>query len=235
MTAGDGRRGGDTYGEARDGAARRRWPLRVAAGAAVVALLAVAARVVVPGGSDTGADRERPKLHRWDLLGCYDLRVGPWRVSWRGDSAARRVSPGDRSAGRGSEADAAGPDQPPDRREAGVPASFEPPARLMLLPDSVDRWGRPLPSRRAVPRDGIDRPGRSLRWTIHGDTLWLVWSEEETRAGVALQRAGDSLTGRIRTVRGGDSLDATAPATARRVNCHTGAPEPVAGRPLDRR
>lgn len=218
-------RGGDTDGGTRDGAGRRRWLLLAAAGAAVVALLAVAGRDVVPSTSGTDGDPERPKLHRWDLVGCYDLRVGPWRISWRGDSAAR-PSPDERPEGTGR--DAAGPG--PDRAESGVPASFEPPGRLMLLPDSVDRWGRALPSRRAVSRDGVDHPGRSLRWTTNGDTLWLVWSEGDTRAGVALQPAGDSLAGRVRTVRGGDSLDATAPASARRLNCWTGAAERLPGR-----
>lgn len=239
MTADDGERGSGGAGGGRGGAdGRRRWGLRVAAGAAVVVLLAVVGRALVPGTSGTSGtdgDRERPKLHRWDLVGCYDLRVGPWRASWRGESAGPGAGRGGRTPGSG-ESPGTGSRPTADGRGLEVPASFRPPARLRLLPDSVDRWGRALPSRRAVPLDGDGRPGRSLRWTVHGDTLWLVWSEGDTRAGVALRRAGDSLAGRVRTVRGGDSLDATASASARRINCSTRAPERFPGRGrLDRR
>lgn len=212
-----------------DVARRRRW-LRLAAVAAVVAAFVVAGRGLVPNASEPGGERDRPGLHRWDLVGCYHLRVGPWRASWRGGSGARGRTSGTRNGGVGTGS------EPATAPELEVPASSRPPTRLMLLPDSVDRWGRALSSRRAVPLDGAGRPARSLRWTVHGDTLWLVWSEEDTRAGVALRRSGDGLAGRVRTVRGADSLDATAPASARPINCWTRAPErfPGQGR-LERR
>lgn len=228
---GDGRRAG-----------RRRWLPRVAAGAAALGLAAVAGRLLAPGPTGGRAsERSAPALHRWDLVGCWDLRVGEWRVRWRSDSAAgdgaARASPRP-GADAGARPDAPGaPDgRAPTPAGGRLPASFDPPSRLVLLPDSVDRWGRVLPSRRAEPLGGDDHPRRSLRWLVRGDTLWLVWSEADTRAGVALRRAGDSLAGRIRTVRGGDSLDATAPASARRINCWTLAPDPPPGSgPLERR
>lgn len=215
-----------TSGEGRNGARGRRWLLRIAAAAGIVALAVVAGRLLLARTSEGPGDRGRPKLHRWDLVGCYDLRVDSWRVEWRSDPTAdaEAPSPGGREAGRG---EAAGP-----RSSASgggeLPASFEPPAGLMLLPDSVDRWGRVLPSRRAEPLGGGGRRRRSLRWLVRRDTLWVVWSENDTRAGAALRRAGDSLSGRIRTIRGRDSLDATAVVSARRVNCWTRKPEPSA-------
>lgn len=235
MTAGRAERDRRGRGGARGGAERRRRWLRLAAAAAVAVVLVVAGRDLLRDTSGTEGDGARPELHRWDLVGCYDLRVGPWRASWRGDSAGAPRGSGGRTAG-GERGDAGG-EPGPSAEGTGleVPASFRPPARLMLLPDSVDRWGRALPSRRAVALDGAGRPSRSLRWTVHGDTLWLVWSEGDTRAGVALRRAGDSLAGRVRTVRGADSLDATASASARPINCWTRAAEPVGGRELERR
>lgn len=221
----------DTDGSA-SGAPRRRLLARVAVAAAALVLLFVAGRVLGPGA--TGDDvREGPALHPWELVGCWSLRVASWTVAWREDPAAR-PDPGQEEASGGAGA-AGGRASPANGGDGDVPSSFAAPSRLMLLPDSIDRWGRILPSRRAVPLAGADRPGRSLRWTVHGDTLWLLWSEADTRAGVALRRDGDGLSGRVRTVRGGDSLDATAEASARRLNCSTGATEPAFGREIDRR
>lgn len=225
---------GTDGGAGRDAGRRRRW-LRLAAAAAVVVALAVAGRDLLPGTPDTEGEPDRPGLHRWDLVGCYRLDVGPWRASWRSDAAGTGGGPGGRAPGEGRGDVGTGSRPSAEGSGLDVPASFRPPARLRLLPDSVDRWGRALPSRRAVPLDGADRPERSLRWTVHGDTLWLVWSEADVRAGVALRRSGDSLAGRVRTVRGADSLDATAPASARPINCWTRAPERVGERELERR
>lgn len=235
MTADREEHGAGTDGGAGRGADRRRRWLRLAAAAAVVAVLVVVGGDLLPDTTGAERDRDRPELHRWDLVGCYALRVGPWRASWRDDSAGAGAGRDGLTPGGGGEGPGTGPRPSADGRGLEVPASFRPPERLRLLPDSVDRWGRALPSRRAVPLDGTGPPGRSLRWTVHGDTLWLVWSQADTRAGVALRRAGDSLAGRVRTVRGADSLDATAPASARPINCWTRAPEPVGERDLDRR
>lgn len=190
--------------------ARRRWLVRIGAGAAVVALAALAGELMAPDTTARTDARDRPRLHRWEMVGCWDLRAGSWRVQWQG--------------GEGADAGAGRPGRPSGGNAgsaADLPASFTPPQAVMLLPDSVDRWGRVLPSRRAEPLGADEHPGRSLRWFVREDTLWIVWSEGDTRAGVALRREGDSLAGRLRTIRGGDSLDATAGASARRINCWT--------------
>lgn len=204
-------------------AARAGWLARVLAAAAVVALLLVVSRSLGPGADGSGDEPDAPALHRWDLVGCWDLRVAPWTVAWR-DAAG-----GGTSSVRGGSAEGERRGRPAPRagdRDGDLPGSFAPPARLMLLPDSVDRWGRVLPSRRAVPLAGPDRPGRSLRWAVNADTLWLLWVDGDVRAGAALRPSGDSLSGRVRTIRGRDSLDATAAASARKINCSTGDPEP---------
>lgn len=187
--------------------------------AAAVLLVATAAFYLAPrlasGGSDA-APPERTDLRAWSLIGCYDLRVDPWVDHAPGTGEAPRPGANDGwLPGEG----AAGP--------APSGSSFDPPAGIMLLPDSADRWGRALPTHRAVPLDDGGRPGRSLRWMVRDDTLWVLWSEEETRAGVALSRAGDSLVGSGRALGAGDTVDVVARASARPINCHTGRWEPL--------
>jgi hypothetical protein len=133
----------------------------------------------------------RADLNPWDLVGCYELRVDPWEV----------------------EAFEAAPDS----------VTLAPPARVMLMPDSVDAWGRAQSTRRAVPLGGEpDDPLASiLRWFTRVDTLWLLWSDGTTRAGVALFDDGDNLVGRARSFSAADSSDVTAPAAAWRINCAT--------------
>lgn len=99
------------------------------------------------------------------------------------------------------------------------------PSEVMLLPDSVDRWGRVLPSYRAAALPISRDAEGSLRWFVRADTLWLLWSGRGVRAGAALLESGDGLRGRARALGGADSLDASAPATAWPVNCSTLAPE----------
>lgn len=133
----------------------------------------------------------RPDLNPWDLPGCYELRVEPWEA----------------------QAFEAAPDSVP------LPA----PTRVMLMPDSIDEWGRAQATRRAVPLggDGDDPLADILRWFTRADTLWLLWSDGMTRAGVALFDDGDSLLGRARSFGTADSSDLTAPAAAWRINCAT--------------
>lgn len=144
-----------------------------------------------------------PDLHAWDLIGCYRLRYEGW-----------------------GDVDAPVTDRPLD--PSGVPGgALSPPASVMLLPDSVDAWGRVLPSYRAVPVVGEGaRGGRSIRWFVDADTLWVLWSEGRARAAVALRRTGgDSLVGSVRAVQrgtAGDSLDLNARAGAVPINCATG-------------
>lgn len=144
-----------------------------------------------------GAEPDRPDLPRWELLGCWELGLDPWRAS-RSDTAAR-----DRS-------------RPPPHLTA-VP--FEPPGHVMLLPDSVDPWGRVLDSHRAVSVGDTASSDPQLRWLVRADTLWLVWSRDDVRGGIAFHRQGRRLTGRARAV--GDSLDASARAEAWPVDCST--------------
>ena len=141
--------------------------------------------------------RPPPALRRWDFVGCYDLRVDAW-------SFGRYV---------------ASPD-------SATLARLTPPTRIMLLPDSLDEWGRAYRTLRAVPQSGeFDAELlRSLRWFTRADTLWLVWSAGPTRVGVALFDHGDSLVGRGAALRA-DSAQGTALAAAWRINCATSARE----------
>lgn len=172
-------------------------PLR----AAVLALITIAALTLAgelleepaPSASGGGA-RRAPDLRPWDLVGCYRLRAEGWRP-------ASSADPGD------------GP----------VPEGLRPPEEILLLPDTLDAWGRPLDAHRAVElRSGSDasrRTGRTLRWLASADTLWLLWSGADVRAGAALFREGEAFTGRVRATRGRDSADAMARAAAWPINC----------------
>lgn len=91
----------------------------------------------------------------------------------------------------------------------------------MLLADRGDRWGRVQETRRALGLGAVDEASRWLRWFVRADTLWLVWSDSALRAGVALFSSGDSLVGRARAFWATDSLDITAEAHARPLNCWT--------------
>lgn len=172
---------------------------------------------------------ERPAIHAWDVLGCWEVRLTSWaatppsaRPDHRGDSA-RATRPGaSRAAGTG-----------PVRHPSRLPEGLEPPRSVMLLPDSTDLWGRVLDSHRAVEvKDGGATPApvgkaarhaRALRWFTAGDTLWIVWSQGGTRAGVALTRRGETMRGAARAM--DDSADVSAGAEAWPVNCATGEPE----------
>ncbi len=142
-------------------------------------------------------------LRRWDLLGCWDLRVEPWAFS----PYVAAIDSADR-------------------------AGLAPPGRLLLLPDSLDEWGRAHGTLRAALLDGghDERLVRSLRWFVRADTLWLVWSADAARAGIALFARGDSLLGQALALRS-DSAEGTATAAAWRINCSTQGRERRAGRP----
>lgn len=160
-----------------------------------LSLVAVLGRGRVP--EEMGAPA-RPHLRPWELLGCYELRLDPWEVS------------------------------PYEAAPDSIPLPT--PGRVMLMPDSIDEWGRPQRTRRAVPleaREGEDaRYGGNpladiLRWFARADTLWLVWSDGITRAGIALFDNGDHLFGQARLYNARDSIDLTAHATGWRINCAT--------------
>lgn len=162
---------------------------------------------------------DRPDLRAGALMGCYLLRAGPWSFTLPSAPPA------------GAERSAPQPDSLADVRSTPQPDSLvlavpdtlptrlEPPARVVLLPDSATEHGRALPSFRAEAIPGDEAAGRVIRWTVRADTLWLVWSEPGARGGVALFSEGDSLVGWARGV--ADSIDASAPAVAWPINCST--------------
>lgn len=165
-------------------------------------------------------------LRAWDLVGCWEVHLTGWRATPRADPPAA-----DTAAGRPSSPVGASP--APRDGDRARPESLEPPGRVMLLADSVDLWGRVLGSYRAVALDAdaparapvgeAARSARSLRWLTARDTLWLIWREEGTRAGVALTRHDGHLRGAARALSG--AADLSAGAEAWPVNCATGAVE----------
>ena len=177
-------------------------------------------------------------LRPWEMLGCWEVRLTSWTATptpavadsgsapGGGSSRARgEPGPGRRSAGEAAESPLPAP--------AALPRTLRPPTAVMLLPDSVDLWGRVLDSYRALAIEegrplravvgDAARTARALRWFIARDTLWLIWTEDATRAGVALVRHEDHLRGSARGL--ADSADVSAGAEAWPVNCATGQRE----------
>lgn len=192
---------------------------------AAAALLVVAAGV---GYHLLASERPRPEgveptaLPTWEMIGCWEVRTTSWTATPEGRSGAGgAVREGSRPR---AGAEAPSPDS--------VPPTLEPPRSVMLLPDSVDPWGRVLDSYRAVDRRAGEaarsspgrgaRPSRTLRWFTGRDTLWMVWREGDARAGIALTPHEDRFRGTARAL--ADSADLSAGAEAWRVNCATGAP-----------
>lgn len=191
---------------------------------------AVLYHLAVGGRSGSAPSAEPLALPTWELVGCWEVRLTGWRAT-----------PDTLPSG----ADGAGPRPPspdgrpePDDREAPLPRGVEPPVRVMLLPDSVDLWGRVLGSYRAVALDPgaptrapvgeAARGARSLRWLTGRDTLWLIWREGGTRAGVALTPHDGHLRGSARALSG--PADLSAGAEAWPVNCATGRIDTVPAR-----
>ena len=198
----------------------RGW-LRLGVLVAVVAG-AVGYHLLAGARSGPSAAREAPALPTWELVGCWEVRLTGWRAT--PDTAASGADP---AGSRPPSLDVS-----PAPRDAGEdrPRGVEPPVRVMLLPDSVDLWGRVLGSYRAVALDPgaptrapvgeAARGARSLRWLTASDTLWLIWREGGTRAGIALTRHDGHLRGAARALSGDDDLSAGAEAWP--VNCATG-------------
>jgi hypothetical protein len=138
---------------------------------------------------------ERPDLVKWDLPGCYALRVDPWE--WTSPAA--------------------------DTTETEPPAFLTLPSRIRLTADSTDWWQRPRVTYRAVPLTGDHDPrvGDYMRWLARADTLWLVWSDGRAGGGVALRAVGDSLLGWARVFDRGLGLDGSSAAAAWRLDCLT--------------
>jgi hypothetical protein len=189
---------------------RRGW-FRAVVIVAAALVLAVATALQRTSGPPVEEAVERAGLHPWSMLGCYALRLGTW-----GASPVESASTGDTVSAPGSDLTAGA---------AELLSSVAAPSEVMLLSDSVDRWGRVLPSYRGAALPISRDAATSLRWFVRADTLWLLWSGRGVRAGAALLETGDGLRGRARALGDADSLDASAPATAWPVNCSTLAPE----------
>lgn len=180
--------------------------------AAVMAALALVNYVLRGRSSDVEPTVElaRPDLNAWDLTGCYSLRVDPWEFD-------RLVVLG--AAARDS-IDTALQDDP------SVVASeielFTPPARVRLVADSTDEWGRDATTYRAfaLGEDAERLEGR-MRWLVRADTLWLIWSDRDARAGLALFADGDTLVGGGRAVSRSAAVTGTAQVSAWPIDCAT--------------
>lgn len=197
------------------------------AGYLLVAVLTIAlvvgidllTRAPAPSGAEPPP---RLDLRPSSLVGCYELDVEPWNV-------ARDVRTPDGGRVDAAEEPATGGR---DADRVAMPAPLTPPERVMLLPDSADAYARSSATSRAVPvPEDEDHPERALRWFTRADTLWVLWSEHGVRAGVALFEEGDRLVGSARAL--SDSIDASARATAWRINCATFMREAAPG--FDRR
>lgn len=143
-----------------------------------------------------------------DMLGCWELDVSDWEFA-----AADSALTGGETA-------------PPD---SAALALLVAPDQVLLLPDSTDEWRREYTTYRAAPVSGPHDPRLRdyLRWFLRADTLWLVWSDRNVRAGIALLADSDRLEGGGRAliderVPGGGRLDGRATAAAWKVNCATG-------------
>lgn len=166
----------------------------------------------------------RRTLPTWEMVGCWEIRLTSW-------TATPEPAPASDSGSAGPPPRSLDPAPRPAPGAVPLPRGVEPPGTVMLLPDSVDLWGRVLGSYRAValgPEEPVRAPigtearrARSLRWFTARDTLWLIWREEGTRAGVALTRHEGRLRGAARAL--SDSFDLSAGAEAWPLNCATGA------------
>jgi hypothetical protein len=138
---------------------------------------------------------ERPDLAKWEMPGCYALRVNPWEWSSRAS----------------------------DTTAIDPPAFLTLPTRVRLLADSTDQWRRSRVTYRAVPLTGDHDPrvGDYMRWVVRADTLWLIWSDGRAGGGVALRSVGDSLLGRARVFDRVLELDGSSGAAAWKLDCLT--------------
>lgn len=110
-----------------------------------------------------------------------------------------------------------------------APAADPPPrvpGTVLLLADSLDRWGRRHETYRAAPFPDTIADGTPYRWFVRADTLWLVWATDEELGGIALRAGAAGLDGRARVASHSGVRDVTAAAHATHVNCATGLPEP---------
>lgn len=143
-----------------------------------------------------------------EMLGCWELDVGDWEFT---------------------AADSTWSGNEPVLPDSAIRALLVPPDQVLLLPDSTNEWRRAYTTYRASPVSGPHDPRLRdyLRWFLRADTLWLVWSDRNVRAGIALLAEGDRLEGGGRALiegRGTDGgrIDGRTAAAAWKVNCATG-------------
>ena len=147
-----------------------------------------------------------------EMLGCWELDVGEWAFTSTDTAEATGETTGETII--------------PDSASRALLVA---PDRILLLPDSIDEWQRAYTTYRAAPVSGSHDPHLRdyLRWFLRADTLWLVWSDRNLRAGIALLAEGDRLQGGGRAlIEGRNSsdgrIDGRTVASAWKVNCATG-------------
>lgn len=182
-------------------------PLRIVA--LVFAALALGNYLLRVRGREPEAPVEfaRPALNPWDLTGCWTIRLDPWDF--------------DRLVVLGSEsAEPEGVVEPAEVTEQ-IPL-FIPPARVRLVADSTDEWRRDATTYRAfaLGEDAERFEGR-LRWLVRADTLWLLWSDRDARAGIALFAEDERFAGAARASSRAAAVTGTAQAAAWRIDCTT--------------
>lgn len=191
---------------------RRYLPPLILGGFVFVAL-SVARWLLVP---EPPPPPEAVDLRFSEMLGCWEMDVGEWLYD--STNGPDSVSRADDALARSAEPDSASK------------ALLVVPDQVLLLSDSIDEWRRDFVTYRAAPVAGDHDPRLSdyLRWFVRADTLWLVWSDRSTRAGLALLAEGDRLTGGGRAhleAESGARLDGRISASAWKVNCATGLTE----------
>jgi hypothetical protein len=181
-------------------------------GGAVFLALSVVRWLVVP---EPPPPPEPAVLNLPEMLGCWELDTGEWFFT-----------PAQAAASAGTVDSVAASISP----DSASMALLVLPDQVLLLSDSIDEWRREYVTYRAAPVAGEHDPRLAdyLRWFIRADTLWLVWSDRSTRAGLALLAGDDRLTGAGRAYlasSGGDRLDGRVSVSAWKVNCATGLTE----------
>jgi len=150
----------------------------------------------------------RTDLNPWDLTGCWTLRLDPWEFD-------RLVVLG----GDGAAVDSAALD--PSAVTVEIPLMV-PPGRVRLVADSTDEWRRDATTYRAFALgDDADRFEGRLRWLVRADTLWLLWSDRDARAGIALFEEEDRFVGAARASSRVAAVTGTARAVGWRIDCST--------------
>jgi len=150
----------------------------------------------------------RSDLNPWDLTGCWTLRLDPWEFDRLLVLGANGVS-----------TDSARLELSAVTEE--IPLLI-PPGRVRLVADSTDEWRRDATTYRAFGlADDAERFENRLRWFVRADTLWLLWSDRDARAGIALFEDNERFVGAARASSRAAAVTGTARAVAWRIDCST--------------